>query len=212
MSQAVDSVIQERFRTDDAAFSDAELDAVIEALLIVATEPPTIAQLAEALETDMREIRIALERLSALPGRGFVIQRHGDTVQLTSAPRFAAPVRRFLGLERETKLSAAALETLAIVAYRQPVTRSEIEYVRGVDCSGVLSTLLNRNLVENSAAQEGAGRAHLYITTPAFLMHFGMRSLDELPTLGLVNGEDALDQLTMLIADATTDEPGTEAS
>ncbi len=212
MSQAVDSVIQERFRTDDAAFSDAELDAVIEALLIVATEPPTIAQLAEALETDMREIRIALERLSALPGRGFVIQRHGDTVQLTSAPRFAAPVRRFLGLERETKLSAAALETLAIVAYRQPVTRSEIEYVRGVDCSGVLSTLLNRNLVENSAAQEGAGKAHLYITTPTFLMHFGMRSLDELPTLGLVNGEDALDQLTMLIADATTDEPGTEAS
>ena len=111
-------------------------------------------------------------------------------VQLTTAPRFAEYVRRFLGLERQSRLSAAALETLAIVAYRQPVTRSEIESVRGVDCTGVLATLLQRSLIEAIGRGETPGNPNLYGTTPEFLMHFGLGSLDELPPLGDVNGQD----------------------
>jgi segregation and condensation protein B len=199
---AIDTLIQERFRTDDARFTDSELDAAVEALLIVATEPPTIAHLAEALEVDEPDVRQSVERLTAETDRGWILQRHGDVIQLTSAPRFAEQVRRFLGLEREARLSSAALESLAIIAYRQPVARSEIEYVRGVDCSGVLSTLLNRGLIENSNSDGGPGRPYFYVTTPAFLMHFGLQSLADLPDLGLVNSADAGEQLTQLIAEA----------
>jgi segregation and condensation protein B len=212
VSIAADTLVQERFRTTDAVFNDTELDAAVEALLIVATEPPTTAQLAEALEIEERGVRAAIDRLAADTRRGWILQRHGDTVQLTSAPRFAEHVRRFLGLEREARLSSAALETLAIVAYRQPVARSEIEYVRGVDCSGVLSTLLNRGLIENGNTEGGPGRPYLYNTTPAFLMHFGLHALSDLPDLGKVNSEDASEQLTALIAEAADAELAAETA
>lgn len=211
MSAAVDTLVQERFRTADLGLTGTHLDAAVEALLIVATEPPTIDQLAEALEVEERDVRESIDRLAAETDRGWILQRHGDTVQLTSAPRFAEHVRSFLGLEREARLSSAALETLAIVAYRQPVARGEIEYVRGVDCSGVLSTLLNRGLIENSNTESGPGRPYLYVTTPAFLMHFGLQSLKDLPDLGTVNSGDAGEQLTQLIAEAAIDADGDAA-
>jgi segregation and condensation protein B len=127
------------------------------------------------------------------------VQRHGETVQLSTAPRFAEHVRRFLGIERQARLSAAALESLAIVAYRQPVTRSEIEAVRGVDSTGVLATLLQRELIECIGRQEGPGNPMLYATTSAFLMHFGLQSLAELPILGEVNGVDGHDYMSDLV-------------
>ena len=96
-------------------------------------------------------------------------------------------------------MSSAALETLAIVAYRQPVTRAEIEAVRGVDCTGVLATLLQRNLIEGVGRGETAGNPILYGSTPEFLMHFGLSSLRELPPLGEVNGQDADVHLAELI-------------
>jgi segregation and condensation protein B len=116
-------------------------------------------------------------------GRGVVVQRSGDSVQLVSAPRFGQPVARLLGMERTVKLSSAALETLALVAYRQPVTRSEIEAIRGVDSSGVLATLVARELVEPLGRRSTPGNPVEYGTTPAFLQFFGLTSLDELPAV-----------------------------
>lgn len=204
-STQIDSLIQERFRSDDAFLTDAEVTSAIEALLLVAEGPVHPDDIAQALGVAPREVIDAIHRLNALPDRGWIIQHHGERVQLTTAPRFAEYVRKFLGIERQSRLSSAALETLAIVAYRQPVTRSEIEAVRGVDCTGVLATLLQRTLIETMGRQDSPGNPILYGTTPDFLMHFGLASLDDLPPLGDVNGQNADNQLTELIAEATKD-------
>jgi segregation and condensation protein B len=197
-----DSLIQERFRSDDA-LSGAELDAAIEALLMVADSPVDPSDIAEALSVDADDVDTALRRYEVhQSGRGWILQRHGAQVQLTTAPRFAEYVRRFLGIERQSRLSPAALETLAIVAYRQPVTRSEIEAVRGVDCTGVLATLIQRALIEVTGRGDTPGNPILYGTTPEFLMHFGLGSIDELPPLGDVNGQDADAHLAELMAQA----------
>lgn len=168
-----------------------ELLALIEALLFVAREPPTVDQLARAVGLPASEIDTALDQLAATDHRGWVVLRHRDTVQLASAPRFAEAIRRFLGLERETRLSGAALETVAIIAYQQPVTRAEIEAVRGVDCAGVLATLHGRELIEAVGRLETPGHPIQYGTTPEFLRHFGLQSLAGLPPLGDVEGRDA---------------------
>jgi len=168
-----------------------ELRALVEALLLVAEEPPTVGELARGAGVAAAEVEAALAELAGQRDRGWVVVRHHDTVQLASAPRFAPFVRRFLGLEREARLSAAALEALAVIAYRQPVTRAEIEAVRGVDCTGVLATLHNRGLIEAVGRLETVGQPVQYGTTPAFLRHFGLGSLAELPPLGEVGGKDA---------------------
>ena len=204
-SVQTDSLIQERFRTDDALLPEHELIAAIEALLMVADGPVHPADIAQAIGVDPGEIASALAQLEMQNGRGWILQHHGENVQLTTAPRFADYVRRFLGIERQSRLSSAALESLAIVAYRQPDTRSEIESVRGVDCTGVLATLIQRNLVEAVGRQDSPGNPILYGTTPEFLMHFGLGSLDELPPLGDVNGQDANLHLGDLVAQAHAD-------
>jgi segregation and condensation protein B len=168
-----------------------ERAALIEALLLAAVEPPTIEDLAAGAGLTGPEVETALAELEQQDGRGWVIQRHGATLQLATAPRFAAHVRRFLGLEREARLSGAALEALAVVAYQQPVTRAEIEAIRGVDCSGVLATLHARGLIEAVGRLPTPGNPIQYGTTPDFLRHFGLRSLAELPPLGEVEGRDA---------------------
>jgi segregation and condensation protein B len=197
-----DHVIQERFRTEDLALSGSELEAAIEALLMVAEAPVSPADISDALSAELQDVAAALNHFEMNPGRGWILQRHGAQVQLTTAPRFAEYVRRFLGIERQSRLSPAALETLAIVAYRQPVTRSEMEAVRGVDCTGVLATLLQRSLIEAMGRGESAGNPILYGTTPEFLMHFGLGSIDDLPPLGDVNGHDADTHLEDLMAHA----------
>ena len=169
----------------------AELAPLLEALLLVAPEPPTVRDLARGAEASDAQVEAALASLEAAIGRGWVLVRHGDRVQLASAPRFADAVRRFLGMERETRLSPAAIETLAVVAYRQPVTRAEIEAVRGVDCAAVLGTLLGRDLIEPTGRLPSVGNPIQYGTTPGFLRHFGLRSLADLPPLGEIGGEDA---------------------
>ncbi len=168
----------------------SEIAALIEALLLVATEPPTIDELAEAAGVEPDRIELALLIIAEQESRGVVVQRHGDHVQLTTAPRFSGAVRSFLGIDREVRLSSASLETLAIVAYQQPVTRAEIESVRGVDCSGVLSTLHARGLIESVSRLASVGNPIQYGTSAEFLKHFGLRSLAELPPLGNVNGLD----------------------
>lgn len=191
---------------DAQPLDEAELAALIEALLLVAHEAPTVEQLARVAGVTVDEVDAAIERLIAADHRGWVILRHLDTVQLASAPRFAEPIRRFLGLERETRLSGAALETVAIIAYRQPVTRAEIEAVRGVDCAGVLATLHARGLIEAMGRLDSVGHPIQYGTTPAFLRHFGLQSLAELPPLGDVEGRDARVLLEAAMVEVASDE------
>jgi segregation and condensation protein B len=160
------------------------LPVMVESLLFVASEPVPITQLAEALEVKLAEVEQALAELNAeIVARGVRVQRKGDKVQLTTQPECAPYVEKFLGLDLTTRLSKPALETLAIIAYQQPVTRAQIEHVRGVNCDAVLATLLNRGLIEELGRLETAGRPIQYGTTFAFLQHFGLRGLEDMPSL-----------------------------
>lgn len=186
---------------------ETELPALIEALLLVATGPVAIADLAEVAGARIDEIEDAVDLMSEIENRGWVVQRHRDQVLLATAPRFAAHIRRFLGLEREARLSGAALETVAIIAYQQPVTRSTIEAVRGVDSTGVIATLLSRGLVEAGGRADTPGQPYQYVTTPAFLQHFGLSSLDDLPPLGSSDGVPLADVLQAKVDEAERVEP-----
>lgn len=161
-----------------------QLAGLVESLLFVAPDPVQLTALADALEEPLERIEEALAHLADLQhDRGVQIQRARDRVQLVSSPEAAPYIERFLGLDLVVKLSPAALETLAIIAYRQPVTRAQIDEWRGVNSDGVLRTLLHRGLVEQGERLEQAGRPFHYHTTFDFLQHFGLQSLDDLPPL-----------------------------
>jgi segregation and condensation protein B len=156
----------------------------VESVLFVAEEPVSTHRLAQALEVDTDTVDRALEELeSHYEGRGLRLQYCDGGVQLTTAPEAASHVERFLGLESRVHLSQAALEALAIVTYRQPVTRPEVESIRGVGSDSVLRTLLNAGLIDRVGRDDSVGRPFLYGTTPEFLQHFGLESLDDLPEL-----------------------------
>ncbi len=167
------------------------LDARIEAILFVAPAPVSIQQLAEALATPPGEIEEALRQLDrALQNaRGIRLQRHEGRYQLTTAPELAEEVEKFLGLEATARLSRAALETLAIIAYRQPITRPGIDAIRGVNSDGVIKSLLSKGLIQENGRTEGPGRPILYGSTQDFLSHFGINSLDDLPPFELLEQE-----------------------
>lgn len=170
---------------------DTEARAALEALLFVASEPLEISALAAALEWSPADVAQEVDRLAEAlrrERRGIVLQRHGDVVQLVSAPRFGPIIERFLEVERKTRLSEAALETLAILAFRQPATRAEIEAIRGVDCSGVLATLVAREMIEGVGRRSTIGNPIEYGTTDAFLRQFGLTSLSELSPPGEETG------------------------
>ncbi len=175
----------------DESPSEKNTDQVIarlEALLFVAAGAVPPLQLAAALNLPLRTIENYLDILeSSLASdtypRGLRLQRHHGRVQLTTAPETAEDVERFLGLESTSKLSRAALEALAIIAYQQPVTRPEIDAVRGVSSDGVLKSLLSKGLVQEIGRAEKPGRPILYVTSSDFLQHFGLNSLEELPPL-----------------------------
>jgi len=158
----------------------------IESILLVASEPVSIRELARLLETGSRTVEAAVDELGALlADRGIRLQRDDDRIQLVTAPENAHVVRRFLQLSRPNRLSRPALETLSIVAYRQPVTRQEIEEVRGVNVERVLAGLVSRGLIEMAGRRQVVGSPIEYVTTFAFLEFFGLESLDNLPTLDL---------------------------
>jgi segregation and condensation protein B len=159
----------------------AELKAAIESILFVADEPVELVQLHRLLDIPMEALEDLLEMLTGdYKERGIRIARLKDRIRMVTAPDSASYVQAFLGLEQTVRLSSAALETLAIVAFKQPVTRSQIEAIRGVNSDGVLATLEGRGLIEEVGQQEAPGRPLLYATTMAFLQHFGLESLDEL--------------------------------
>jgi segregation and condensation protein B len=158
--------------------------AQVESLLFVADAPVSVGRLAQALEVTPGQVERALADLeAAYTGRGLRLQRAGSRVQLVTAPEAAPSVERFLGLEARARLSQAALETLAIIAYRQPITRPEIEIIRGVNSDSVLRTLLRLGLIEDVGRAPTVGRPILYSTTFEFLQHFGLQELDDLPPL-----------------------------
>lgn len=174
---------QDSFLLDDEVFS---LAAMIEALLFVADGPVEVTQLAKTLNLGSEAIYGGLQQLDRhylSAGRGLRLQEYNGKYQLVTRPIFATLIETFLNLDLSTKLSAPALETLAIVAYRQPVTRAQIEAVRGVDSSAILRSLIQRNLIEESGRLEGIGRPILYRVTENFMLHFGLTGLDELPAL-----------------------------
>ena len=166
--------------------SDTELplSVKLEAILFVAAEPVTTAQLSAALDVAPSVIERGLNELdSALAARGLRLQRNAGRFQLTTAPQLAQVIERFLGLEATTHLSRAALETLAIIAYQQPVTRPQIDSIRGVNSDSMMKSLLHKGLILESGRADGPGRPILYSTTPEFLQHFGLNSILEMPSL-----------------------------
>lgn len=164
------------------------IGAVIEAILFVAGDPVRVEDLAHAMNLTSSEMAEALEALSdhlTLENRGIQLNRNGESVFLSIRPAFAPQVEAFLQPLQKRPLSQAVLETLSIVAYRQPCTRGDIEAIRGVKCDYSVQSLLNKGFIEECGQRETLGRPTLYRTTDAFLQHFGIESLDELPSIDL---------------------------
>jgi segregation and condensation protein B len=160
------------------------LQQLIESLLFVSDEPMEIGKLALVIEAPAEDVDAAIEALAeATRDRGVRLQRQGRRVQLVTDPAAAPYVERLLGVQASNRLSTAALETLAIVAYRQPITRARIEAIRGVNCDRAVATLQSRGLIEEIGRLEAVGRPMLYATTFDFLQYFGLHSLAELPLL-----------------------------
>lgn len=160
-----------------------EVSAALEAILFSSNRPLKVRELQQATDSDRNTVEGALEQLrDALDGRGVMLMRHHDEVHLATRPEHAAAVRRALRPEVTGRLSQAAYETLAIVAYQQPVSRARIEEVRGVNCESVLSNLELRDLVREVGRGTGPGQPKLYGTTMRFLHVTGLESLDHLPS------------------------------
>jgi segregation and condensation protein B len=176
---------------------DLPLFVKLEAMLFVAPEPVTTAQLATALDVSPSVVERGLNELDAsLATRGLRLQRHAGRFQMTTAPQLTELIERFLGLEATTHLSRAALETLAIVAYQQPVTRPQIDSIRGVNSDSMMKSLLSKGLILESGRADGPGRPILYSTTPEFLQHFGLNSILEMPSLAKPEeAEDTHDEM-----------------
>ena len=161
-----------------------EVPGVLEALLFVAGEPVPIPDLCEALLLTRLEVEAAIDALSdqmLLEKRGLRVKRHGDSVQLSTKPEYAPYIEKLLQPVKRQSLSQAVMETLSIIAYRQPVTRGEIEAVRGVKCDYSIQMLLNRGLIREAGQKDTVGHPTLFVTTDAFLQHFDIESLADLP-------------------------------
>ncbi|MBJ7610213.1 MAG: SMC-Scp complex subunit ScpB [Candidatus Dormibacteraeota bacterium] len=173
---------------DVAGAEPEDLAVVLEAVCFSLNRPVTLAEVASILGRTQGAVSAAVEALAGqLRGRGLMVQTHGDQFQLVTRPETAWAVQRALQPERPTRLSRPALETLAIVAYRQPLTRAGIEAIRGVNCEAVLDNLERRGLISEVDRQDTPGRPRLFGTTLRFLQIVGLERIDALPPLG--NGE-----------------------
>jgi len=223
---AVDDGAAEDGATDEAAddersaevLAGAALTQTLEALLFVADEPIAASALGRALGLTAAQVRRGFDDLGETlrdEWRGVRLQQGPDGAQLVTASDVAATVEHFLGLEANRRLSNAALETLAIIAYRQPVNRHVIEQIRGVSSDGAVATLRARGLIEGIGRAPGPGRPLLFNTTQRFLQHFGLERPDELPPLPNdveLPPEDAGAQLALEAAVEGEPTEGTEAS
>ncbi len=170
--------------------SPSELKAIIESILFVAEDPLDMGILARSLAVDLKMVTEAVEALNEeCRQRGVRLQRTGSAVQMVTAPEVAPYVERFLGLDEDRSLSQAALETLAIIAYKQPITRMTIEAIRGVNCEWTIASLKARGLIAEVGRAQAQGRPYLFGTTFRFLEYFGLEKPDDLPPLQEAEGE-----------------------
>jgi segregation and condensation protein B len=179
------------------AATPEQVRAAVEALLFVSKHPLTVASVRRALSDDVTmtdaDVATIMEELRASylrDGRGFRLVEIAGGYQLRTASELAPYILKLLREPREERLSQPALETLAIIAYRQPIVKAEIEAIRGVDVSGVLQTLTDRGLVSIAGRKEVPGRPFLYQTTRLFLEHFGLKGVDDLPHISELRAVD----------------------
>ncbi|MGN9806260.1 SMC-Scp complex subunit ScpB [Micromonospora sp. L32] len=179
---------------------DAELRGALEAILLVVDEPVSELTLAQVLEQPAERVGPMLDEIAAgytAAGHGFELRRAAGGWRLYTRPEYATYVERFVLDGQSVRLTQAALETLAVIAYKQPVTRSRISAIRGVNCDGVIRTLVSRGLVEECGTEPDSG-AFLYRTTTMFLEKLGLNSVDDLPPLAPFLPDDVEE-----LADAT---------
>ena len=172
---------------------EGSLKGRIEAILFVAGEAVRLDELARALNLPVGQVEKALEELKNeydYEQRGFCLKRFGRQVQLATRALYADDVVRLLQPVQKQSLSQAAMETLAVVAYRQPVTKAEVEEIRGVKCDYSIHSLTVKNLIQEVGRKDTLGRPILYGTTEEFLSHFGLTTLDDLPPLPDTPAED----------------------
>ena len=165
----------------------SELKCIIEAIIFAADGPVSVDQLARVVdepntETIMQHINELRQEYSAT-GRSFQIVEIANGFQICTRDKYALWIKKFYTTEISSRLSVSALEALAIIAYKQPATRAEVEEIRGVNSDSVIHTLLERNLVKVLGRKQAPGKPMLYGTTAEFLMHFGLRDLSELPSI-----------------------------
>jgi segregation and condensation protein B len=176
-----------------------EMHRALEAIILVADEPVTPNLLAQLLEIPVARVEALCTELAASyeeAGNGFVLARVGGGYRYQTAADLAPYVERFVLEGQSARMSAAAMETLAIVAYKQPLSRAQVAAIRGVNVDGVMRTLQQRGYIEEVARDPGPGQAVLFGTTRSFLEKLGLDSLDDLPSLGaFVPGADAVEAL-----------------
>ena len=168
------------------AEEEGNLQGRIESILFVAGEAVSIPDLARALRIGENDLNQELNRIASLydyEQRGFMLKRFGNNVQLATRPLYADAVVRLLQPVQKQSLSQAAMETLAVVAYKQPVTRAEVEQIRGVKCDYSLQSLIVKGLIQEVGRKDTIGRPILFGTTDEFLSHFGLRELADLPPM-----------------------------
>ena len=173
--------------------TEGSLAGRIEAILFVSGEAVSIPDLAKALQTDEEKLKKCLDQISDeynYRQRGFLLKRFGNKVQLATRPLYAEDVVRLLQPVQQQNLGQASMETLAVVAYKQPVTRAEVEQIRGVKCDYSLQSLISKGLIQENGRKDTIGRPILYGTTDAFLSHFGIRGLEDLPPLPEIEWEE----------------------
>ena len=175
--------------------------AVVEALLFASSKPLSMDNLSEASGIDkagLEEVLAALQGEYSSDSRGFSLEEVADGFQLRSDPRFSTQIGKLFAARSRRRMTRSSLESLSIIAYRQPATRAEVEHIRGVDSGAVLKTLLSLSMIRILGRKEGPGRPILYGTTRDFLEYFGLRDIESLPTLEevtelLEEGEDSFE-------------------
>jgi len=188
-----------------------ELRAALEAILFVSNEPVTVDALVEALDSDSESIAAQLADLKRFLDEnvgGFTLEQTAGGWRLATRPEHEAVLKKYFAKKGEGRLSIAALETLAIVAYRQPVTAPEVSDIRSVNSTGVLRTLLERRLIRVAGRKEVVGSPFLYRTTREFLIHFGLNDIRDLPRLeefGDLIGESISEELVTAVQSVAVD-------
>jgi len=184
---SAEDLLPEEPAAQPIAMEDAQLKAVLEAIIYVTDQPLSLDQICDAIEQPSERVTALLEQLTAdyeKPERGLSIREVAGGYKMTTKAEHHEAVRRFVkNLNPPLKLSLPALETLAVIAYKQPITAPEIMEIRGVQGAGVLKTLLDRKLIGTAGRKQVVGKPILYKTTREFLVQFGLKDISELPTL-----------------------------